>query len=146
MQTFICDIVLNISASNLDVKRLGKQRIEAIQIAMCLLEKESKWKNHPAVKMWKGFEVFLVKEYLKSILDEWNKRGFKNEKCKEHYFRLLEKVKNKKIIKPYWINSEFIEAHRSNLIRKKPEFYKKLWSFTESNLEYIWPKGDIVYE
>jgi hypothetical protein len=37
------------------------------------------------------------------------------------------------------LTSEFIEAHRSNLIRKKPEYYRSLFPDTKENLFYIWP-------
>ena len=62
MQTFITDFDMAQNAKKLDDKRLGKQRIEALQIANCLLVKESRWKNHPAVKMWKGYERFLIRK------------------------------------------------------------------------------------
>lgn len=139
MQTFITDYNPNISAKSLDNKRLGKQRVEAIQIADCLLTKETRWKNHPAVKMWKGYEPFLIKVYLLSIINEWEARGFKNQKCADHWQRLYKKVKNQPIKYPDWITKEFIEAHRSNLIRKNTEFYESKFPDTKYGLKYIWP-------
>jgi hypothetical protein len=35
------------------------------------------WENHPAVKMWKGYELALM-EYGLEICKEWIKRGFKD--------------------------------------------------------------------
>ena len=143
MQTFITDFDMEQNAKNLDNKRLGKQRVEALQIADCLLVKESRWKNHPAVKMWKGYEGFLILEYLREILIEWEERGFKNEKCREHWGKFKNIIFNgdKKIIynEPFWLKSDFIETHRSNLIRKNREYYKKLFPNTKEGLEYIWP-------
>ena len=130
------------NAKNLDDKRLGKQRVEALQIANCLLVKESRWKNHPAVKMWKGYEDYLLYNYLDWIFDVWLRKGFKNEKCQELFLRLQEVCKYpgiENIKKPPWITEEFIEAHRSNLIRKKPEHYRPLFPNTQEGLEYIWP-------
>ena len=144
MQTFITDHDMEISAHNLDDKRLGKQRVEALQIFECLMVKETRWKNHPAVKMWKGYESFLLLKYLYPILHEWeNVRGFKNLKCKLKWVRYQENYDvsfYSIIIKPPWITNEFIEAHRSNLIRKDANFYKPLFPSTKEDLKYIWPK------
>lgn len=139
MQTFITDYNPNISAASLDNKRLGKQRVEALQIADCLLNKESRWANHPAVKMWRGYEPFLVKVYILTIMNEWEERGFKNTKCAEWWQQLYKIVKDKRIKCPEWVDDDFIEAHRSNLIRKLPEFYSAKFPNTKPGLEYIWP-------
>lgn len=142
MQTFITDFDMAQNAKNLDNKRLGKQRVEALTIATCLLEKENGWKNHPAVKMWKGNENYLILEYLPAIFKEWKSRGFKNEKCENWYDKLLFFINNQIFIltlRPTWMIQDFIEAHRSNLIRKNPEHYKPLFPNTKENLPYIWP-------
>lgn len=147
MQTFITDFNLQKSAQNLDNKRLGKQRVEAIQIAQCLLIKETRWKNHPAVKMWRGYEYYLM-YYIYITMYEWTSRGFKNTKCYENW-NILNETKNLKLLssmyslpnlnKPIWITEDFIEAHRSNLIKKNPEYYKPLFPDTKEGLNYIWP-------
>lgn len=147
MNTFITDHNIVKSAKNLDNRRLGKQRVEAIQIANCLLVKESRWKNHPAVKMWKGYEKYLVQTYLFEILWEWSHRGFKNLKCLEHFENLYYNFsKNLVWEKPYWLTNEFIEAHRSNLIKKNSEYYKPLFPNTKEDLGYIWPLGKYKIE
>lgn len=139
MQTFVTDINPIKSAENLDNKRLGKQRVEALQIADCLLVKESRWKNHPAVKMWKGHESFLVNIYIICIMSEWEKRGFNNLKCNQWWQELHSITKDWVIIIPRWWNKDFVESHRSNLIRKDKDFYKKKFIDTVEGLEYIWP-------
>jgi hypothetical protein len=153
MQTFITDHNMAVSASNLDDKRLGKQRVEALQIFECLMVKETRWKNHPAVKMWKGYDGFLLNNYIKSILFEWEyNRKFRNEKCRnkynyyveEYYIKVHERnkwipINQMNFVKPYWITDEFIEAHRSNLIRKDPGHYRPLFPNIKEGLEYIWP-------
>ena len=139
MQTFITDLDISTSMKNLDNKRLGKQRVEALQIADCLLVRESRWKNHPAVKMWRGYEDFLILIYIKSAMDEWTRKGFKNEKCLEWWKSLLPRVRESEIGKPFWINENFVKAHRSNLIRKNANFYKNKWPDIPDNLPYIWP-------
>jgi hypothetical protein len=145
MQTFITDFNMKKNAENLDNKRLGKQRIEGLQIASILIDKSNikkGWRNHPAVKMWQGYEGFLLYFYLQWIFHEWIKKCFKNEKCAETYERLCNVCKYpgfENIKTPKWLDVHFIESHRSNLIRKNPEFYKPLFPDTKEGLEYIWP-------
>lgn len=139
MQTFITDFDMRKNASNLDNKRLGKQRVEALQIADIILNNKSAWSNHPAVKMWRGYEAYLLTDYTSSIMGEWNDRGFKNEKCYKRFRDLMVLIEDSEIIKPIWITKKFITAHRSNLIRKNDEHYRKLWPDTPNNLSYIWP-------
>lgn len=140
MQTFITDHDMKQNAQNLDYRRLGKQRIEAITIARILLglSSNNSWANHPAVKMWEGYESFLVRDYLYEIMKEWKARGYKNTKCEEHYGQLLPLVPNYNY-KPYWITNDFIEAHKSNLIRKNPEYYQDKFPGIPDDLPYIWP-------
>lgn len=139
MQTFIVSKNMQINASLLDNKRLGKQRVEAIQILKDLLIKETRWKNHPAIKMWKGYEQYLLYEYLKNILNEWENRGFKNDKCKEWYnlfIKLLPYKEKKKI--PKWLDEDFILKHKSNLLRKNKKYYEKYFNNIPDNLKYRW--------
>ena len=65
MQTFLPHSNFRKTARYLDYRRLGKQRVEAYQILNVLTGKSkgNGWKNHPAVKMWKGYENAL-KLYL----------------------------------------------------------------------------------
>jgi hypothetical protein len=52
MQTFVPygdDFHRNADA--LDIRRLGKQRVEGLQILRCLSGLSTGWRNHPIVKM-----------------------------------------------------------------------------------------------
>src|SRR6056297_3518270 len=91
MQTFLPYRDPKSSAKVLDNKRLGKQRVETVQILNTLLNPKGKagWKNHPAVLMWAGYESYLVKIYLTSMIGEWKYRGYRNIKILEHYDRLI---------------------------------------------------------
>jgi hypothetical protein len=41
---------------------------------------------------------------------------------------------------PPWLGREDIhESHRSNLLRKDPEFYGELFPDTPADLDYVWP-------
>ena len=59
MQTFLPYADFERSARALDAKRLGKQRVETIQVVRALTRPGYGWANHPAVLMWKGYEEAL---------------------------------------------------------------------------------------
>lgn len=124
----------------MDRARLGKQRVETIQILRALLGLSNGWVNHPATKMWKGYEPYLVYEYLVPSLREWKRRGYANDKCLIHLGEISFYVgPDEERIVPPWLTEEFMLRHKSMLIQKKPEHYKKYWPNTPDNLEYLWP-------
>ncbi len=126
------------NARNLDNRRLGKQRIEAIQILRTLLGISSQgWKHHPIVKMWRGYEPYLLKVYLKAIMGEWAARGYCNEKCTNHVNELLPLVPGEPVAPP-WIDEPFMRSHRSNLVRKDPGFYRPRFPDIPADLPYDW--------
>lgn len=147
MQTFIpyhpenknCRLCFSNSASVLDRMRLGKQRVECLQILNVLtgISKTNGWRNHPAVLMWKGFELSLI-HYSYDICLEWVRRGYKDTCLSK--IENIENMFNFPLIVPFWINTEnFYKSHRSNLLRKFPEHYNK-FKWTESNdIPYYWP-------
>ena len=61
MQTFLPFPDFVPSARALDQKRLGKQRVETIQVLRGLIQPGYGWRHHPAVKMWTGYEEALVR-------------------------------------------------------------------------------------
>jgi len=132
MQTFLPYPSFEKSAKALDYKRLGKQRLEAKQILNALMPNStSRWRNHPAVKMWKGYEKAL-KLYYNEMVKEWIRRGYKNSMS-------LYEVSD--VILPHWLgNSEFHSSHRSNLLRKNYDFYCQYGWIENLSKPYIWPK------
>ena len=40
---------------------------------------------------------------------------------------------------PWFGDKEFHRSHQSNLIRKMPEHYQKLFPDVPNNLPYVWP-------
>lgn len=62
MNTFLPYPSFRHSAACLDDKRLGKQRVETIQILRAHLDDGYGWQNHPAVRMWRGYS-FQLAEY-----------------------------------------------------------------------------------
>jgi len=143
MQTFLPYSNFKKSAEVLDMKRLGKQRVEALQIMQVLLNVSTKkgWRNHPAVKMWKGHESTLL-AYAQIICDEWTSRGYKDT-CRDKIFQMFITHATPEMCisdAPDWLGQEeFHASHRSNLLRKKPEHYSQFNWKEMSNLEYVWP-------
>jgi hypothetical protein len=141
MQTFLPYDNPALIAACLDNKRLGKQRVEAIQIARILLDLQQGrgWIHHPAVLMWRGSEPWLIKVYLKSVIKEWKTRGFNNDKCDKHYENLCNVIGHRWALFPMWIDEKLIRSHQSNLIRKNPEHYRPFFPDVPDDLSYYWP-------
>ena len=75
VQTFLPYPDFEQSARVLDPKRLGKQRVETIQVVRALTRPTYGWANHPAVLMWKGYEEALGR-YGFVCCEVWTERGF----------------------------------------------------------------------
>lgn len=135
MQTFLPYQSFTRSLACLDNRRLGKQRVEALQILNALEPgSTSRWRNHPAVKMWRGHEKSLAL-YHDAAIFEWVSRGFNNHM----ELKIMNNPTGTFPEKPLWITELFCSAHRSNLLRKDPVFYGK-YGWTEPDyLPYIWP-------
>lgn len=142
MQTFVTHPNPSVTAMELDRQRLGKQRVEAIQIAQSLLGISTGWRNHPAVHMWRGYEQFLIHNYIPAIMNRWIQLGYRNDGCYSHHLILSRMVSKINIERPHWFfDDSFIRSHKSNLIRKKPEHYQDLYPGVPSYLNYVWPGG-----
>jgi len=136
MQTFLPYDNFKTTAMVLDDKRLGKQRVEAMQILniLCGRTKTNGWRNHPAVTMWSEFENAL-KLYYNIILQEWESRGFVNNMPREVIDGDIE-------FPPFIGDHAFHMCHRSNLLRKDPEHYGIYNWGVPDYLPYIW--GDEI--
>ena len=78
MQPFLPYESFEESASVLDWRRLGKQRVEGMQIINAINNpKKQGWQNHPATIMWTPY-VNALKLYTNVIILEWIKRGYNN--------------------------------------------------------------------
>lgn len=104
-----------------------------------MTQPEYGWKNHPASKMWKGYERALT-FYGYVICDEWIKRGYKDSMI-ERFIKANEFETSKgPYINPHFIdNNDFHISHQSNLLRKDLEYYRKYFPDVPDNLPYIWP-------
>jgi hypothetical protein len=115
----------------LDYRRLGKQRVEAMQILNALRGKTPGWRNHPAVLMWKGYEPAL-RLYLRRAILEWKRRGYRNT-------MKLPRLDRCSARRPPWLTDGIVRAHRSNLLRKDGEYYGKYGWNVPDDLPYQWP-------
>jgi hypothetical protein len=130
MQTFLPYPDFKKSAKILDYRRLGKQRVEAMQILKALHINNYGWKNHPIVKMWRGYENALI-EYKNTMIEEWVDRGYNNN-------MEIEPV-NDLVIYPPWFGVEVLHAsHRSNLLSKDYDYYSQFNWKEKPGQKYVW--------
>jgi hypothetical protein len=118
------------TAKILDRQRLGKQRVEALQLV------RGSWYNHPASRMWHG-HFYQLATYGMAICDEWIARGYRDN-C------LVKLKEERKLFKdtglPEWFGDpEFHRAHQSNLVRKLRSHYGPMFPGVPDDLPYIWP-------
>jgi len=132
MQTFLPYPSMGLSVRCLDYRRLGKQRVEALQILNALDGKSKGWVNHPATKMWRGYEAAL-RFYRDLCIEEWVRRGYKNTMQKEDAHGVIRL--------PPWLGDESLHAsHRSNLLKKDPQHYGQFGWSEPHDLPYVWPE------
>lgn len=149
MQTFLPFPDFARSASVLDRARLGKQRVECLQILRALNDPNYGWQNHPAVKMWNsipGRAHLLL--YGMAVCDEWEKRGYKDT-CRQKMIDISKGrvAPYKMFVQPIdqiydlsWLgNEDFHASHRSNLLRKNPKHYEQFGWTEPPTLPYVWP-------
>ncbi len=148
MQTFLPYAEFRRTAAVLDDRRLGKQRVEALQILRALTLETYGWKRHPAVLMWAGAEPGLV-AYGLEICAEWVRRG-RADTCaatiradaalagvavaeSEEAARGLGAL-------PWWLGDERLHAsHRASLVRKDPDWYGPRFPCADPADPYWWP-------
>lgn len=137
MQTFLPYPDFCRSAECLDRQRLGKQRVEVLQLLRTLSSKTKGWQSHPATKMWRGHELDLI-SYGVAICDEWIARGYRDT-CREKISTYVYRFGSSDECPPWLGNEEFHASHRSNLLRKDPDHYGQFGWIEPDNLEYVWP-------
>jgi hypothetical protein len=139
VNTFLPWPDLERSAKALDNKRLGKQRVEALQILRVNLGLTKGWRNHPAAVMWRGHDGYLYM-YTNAMCMEWRRRGYKDT-VQLRLQELYEQYDLTGWTKPWWWGlAEVHRSHRSNLKRKDPNYY----TFNvKPTLPYVWPTQTI---
>lgn len=140
MQTFLPYVDFKKSATVLDRQRLGKQRVEAYQILRITtgLDPHSRWRNHPAVKMWQGYSPALL-HYAFEVVFEWRRRGY-NDSMAELLNGTFCWLNAEKVVRPHWLgDQQFHGSHRAALLAKLPEHYTQFRWKEEPKIEYYWP-------
>lgn len=156
MQTFLPRVCFSLAAECLDNKRLGKQRVETKQILIALGvdvgehagNAASRWRNHPAVCMWRGHEALLA-HYGLMVCHEWRRRGFRDTLLDQFsdVIRRFKREYSDTFTAPWWLgNQNFHASHRSNLLRKDPAWYSQFNWAEPDDLPYVWPTVEVETE
>jgi hypothetical protein len=148
VQTFLPDPDFDRSAELLDARRLGKQRVEVIQIVRALTRPDYAWKSHPAVLMWQGHEEALGC-YGQAMVRSWLALGF-GDTCEATILddlaafgvpppRAQAELAAAGELPP-WLGDEALHrSHQSALVRKDPVFYGPRFPGVPDDLPYVWP-------
>lgn len=148
MQTFLPYADFEQSARVLDPKRLGKQRVEVIQVVRALTWPGYGWANHPAVLMWKGYEEALGR-YGITCCQVWAELGH-GDTCATTIAADLGSSGVQRIraqpeladagALPDWLGEAQLHlSHQSSLLRKDPNWYGPRFPDVSADLPYRWP-------
>ena len=152
MQTFLPHPDFHASAAVLDAKRLGKQRVEAIQVLRALTVPGYGWRHHPAAAMWAGYEEALSR-YGLVVCEVWCATG-RQDTCRDtlradlRRTTGLERIRTQRELAdagdlPPWLgDADFHRSHQSSLVRKLPEHYRPHFPGVPEDLPYVWPASD----
>ncbi len=152
MQTFLPCADFTASARTLDRRRLGKQRVEALQVLRALVVPGYGWRHHPAAKMWTGYEEALTR-YGLEVCAVWCALGAADTcavKLVDEYAKSLGKTAVRAQAElavtgdlPPWLGDEAVHfSHQSALVRKDPGHYAAQFPGVSPDLPYVWPPSD----
>jgi hypothetical protein len=140
MQTFLPYEDFRKTAECLDPKRLNKQILEAYQILRAITDKSYGWQHHPAVNMWRKhpwalweymYELNLIRRASAGEIH----KALRLATATISYYNICPTIS-----RPKWLGYEpFHSSHRSNLLRKDPEWYGKFGWNESPDLPYFWP-------
>ncbi len=154
MQTFLPVADFEESARLLDSPRLGKQRVETLQVLRALELPDYGWASHPVVRMWRGRTPALV-AYGLAMVRVWRDRGFADsthtliaEFAPDVVGAGQHELARGGLL-PSWVGDEALHlSHRSNLLAKEPDYYRPrftpVFGPEPDDLPYVWPDPDDV--
>ena len=169
MQTFLPFADIERSARSLDNKRLGKQRVEVLQLLHIALRASIQsdggaiwfeptvapspgWRRHPAFLMWQAHPWALA-QYGLAICAAWQQRGFADTIGRRLAFAAANAPFCAQTAHrwPHWIGDDaFHYSHRANLSRKDPRHYLPLFPdvdiVTAPVWPYVWPTTTLPQE
>ena len=154
MQTFLPVPGFEESARLLDGPRLGKQRVESLQVLRALELPDYGWAAHPVVRMWRGRTAALVAYGLAGVR-VWCERGHADSTAPliAEFAPEVVGVSQDELaaagLLPSWLGDEELHrSHRSNLLAKDPEHYRpafaEIFGHEPDDLPYRWPPPDDV--
>ncbi|WP_375390234.1 MSMEG_6728 family protein [uncultured Amnibacterium sp.] len=152
MQTFLPYPSFDESARVLDQARLGKQRVETLQVLRALVVPTYGWQRHPVTAMWRR-HVPALTAYGLATVRAWTDRGYTDTVGDQllEFAPQVAGVPQERLaddgLLPSWIGDPAVhESHRSRLIAKAPEYYRPLFPGTLEDLDYVWPSGAAALE
>jgi hypothetical protein len=150
VQTFLPYPDFVASAAVLDQRRLGKQRVETIQVLRALTWPVYGWKHHPVVKMWQGYEE-AVTRYGLDMCSAWCATG-RADTCAATLVtdlgtgtgtvRTQQQLAAAGELPPWLGDADVHRSHQSALLRKDPDHYRPLFPDVPDDLPYVWPLSD----
>jgi len=152
MQTFVTHKTHAKTMRALDNDRLEKQRAETIQILSVLRGETDGYANHPAVRMWEGYEPALVL-YGLFVAHEWRIERGHNDTTWGKFAELAQEygmvpsepgqLLTAPVARPAWLDDLWVlRSHRSNLLRKAEHHYGEQFPGTPDDMPYLWPLND----
>lgn len=147
MQTFLPFSDFAATAEVLDARRLGKQRVEVLQILRALTFDDYGWRTHPAVTMWNGYTAALV-TYGVVITQQWVASGYTDTVMPQLLeFIVPAPLRSQSQLAaagdlPPWLGwAQLHRSHRAALLRKDPDHYGPLFPDDDPDQPYVWPES-----
>ena len=150
VQTFLPYADMRRSARVLDARRLGKQRVECLQVLRGLTVADYGWRHHPAVRMWRG-RLEALGRYTLECCEAWTETGRADTvattvtaELAGHgvtTIRTEAELADAGALPAWWGEEPVHESHRSALVRKDPEHYRRFFPDVPDDLPYTWPPG-----
>jgi hypothetical protein len=169
MQTFLPYPEFERTAQVLDNKRLGKQRLEALECLYLITDmplytifpnlnkansvtgkrtpipnEKTRHYNHPCRWQWQGYPGYLAL-YGEAICLEWIDRGFEDNQLPrfQELINMLGLYRNKGYMeRPTWLGDPaYHRSHQASLVSKLPSLYSADFPDVEPDDTLIWPVG-----
>ena len=148
MQTFLPYPDFERSARVLDARRLGKQRVECLQVLRGLTVPTYGWRHHPAVHMWRG-HLEALGRYTLVVCGVWVEPGRADSVAATFTDELaaagVDEVRTQDELTaagalPSWLGDPGLHrSHQSALLRKDPVLYGPPFPGVPDDLPYVWP-------
>jgi hypothetical protein len=148
VQTFLPFPDFAASAAVLDRARLGKQRVETLQLIRALTVEGHGWRRHPAARMWRG-HLEALGAYGAAVVAVWTAAGRADTTAATmaadlgaagiHRIRTQAELAGAGALPPWLGDPRLHRSHQSNLVRKDPGHYRPHFPDVPEDLAYHWP-------